>query len=141
MEGAASSQSAPMTTLATFAPPSPLSLTNDSTDKRRQWKIWRKRWDAYACVSGLATKEADVQLATLTMCLGEEALEILETLPFTGSSERKDLAKNLEILEKHFTGGVNVTYERFQFFKRDQLSGGSFRSNSTALRTLASRHV
>ena len=44
----------------------------------------------------------------------------------------------MELLEKHFIGDLNVPYERFLFFKRDQLPEESFDGYLASLRTLAS---
>ena len=56
------------------------------------------------------------QLGTLSMCRGEETLEALQFLPYSSESERTDLKATLKVLEEHYTGEVNVTFERFQFF-------------------------
>ena len=86
----------------------------------------------------LADKDPTVQVATLIMSLGEDALEVLETLPYSKPEDRKDLQATLTLLEKHFAGETNVTYERFLFFKRDQLPNESFTEYLTGLRALAS---
>ena len=71
--------------------------------------------DAYALVTELADKDPKVQVATLKMSLGEDALEVMETLPYSKPEDRRDLQATLTLLEKHFAGETNVTFERFLF--------------------------
>ena len=72
-------------------------------------------------------------------CLGKDALDILDTLPYDRSEDRRDLSKALTLLEKHFMGGTTVTYESFLCLKQDQLPDESFAEYLTGLRTLASK--
>ena len=76
-------------------------------------------------------------MSTLTLCLGEEALEIVETLPFIHPEDKQDLQKTLDLLDKYFQGNVNITFEQFQFLKRDQRENESFDEYLRSLRVLA----
>ena len=121
-----------------FAPPPPLSVGGSTEGERRKmWKHWRQRFDSYALITGLADRDPKIGVATLTLCLGEEALEIVETLPFVRPEDKQDLQKTLDLLDKYFQGNVNVTFERFQFLKRDQRENESFDEYLRSLRVLA----
>ena len=69
-----------------FAPPPPLSVGGSTEGKgRKMWKHWRQRFDSYALITGLADRDPKIGVATLTLCLGEEALEVVGDTTFRQS--------------------------------------------------------
>ena len=54
------------------------------------------------------------------MSLDEETLAILSAQKFEQESDKEEVSVILDLLEKHFVGESNVTFERFKFFKQDQ---------------------
>ena len=102
------------------------------------WKHLRQRFDSYALITGLADRGTqDWRGHTNAICLGEEAIEIVETIPFVRPEDKQDLQKALNLLDKYFQGNVNITFERFQFLKRDQRENESFDEYLRSLRVLA----
>ena len=84
--------------------------------------------------SGLNEK---VRSATLNACLGEDAQEILEGLAFENEGDREDADKIIAVLWKYCLGEVNETYERYNFFNRDQEQGEQVDHYIAALRSLS----
>ena len=79
---------------ATIPLPAPLALEEgQGLVTEKTWKKWRKMWDAYAVVSKLKNEDKETQVATLTLAIGSEAVDIVDTLPYAQESDRKDLKK------------------------------------------------
>ncbi len=76
----------------------------------------------------------------LLHALGPEVIDISETFLFTkDDGEKKDptFDELVARFDAHFLPRVNVTFERHQFFTRNQEPGESVDSYITALRKLA----
>ena len=132
-----SDQSASLEVAAAFPHPDPPQL--DGINDMNQAKCWRKlrqNWEAYAIVTGLERKDPKVRVATLVMILGPDAIDVYNALDYEQESDKEKLDVILTLMEEHYKGKVNVTFERFQFFKRDQLSTEPFANYLTAVRTL-----
>lgn len=69
--------------------------------------------------------------------VGSEGLTIVDALPYTDEAHRKDLAKILELLEKHFLADEKVLYERYRFYQRRQNVGEPVETFMADLRRLA----
>jgi len=86
---------------------------NMKGDVASNWKFFKEQWQNYEVASGLAQKEANVRLATLTVVTDKDCYEILQRLP---DSESKTMVEEtLTALEQYFIPKRNVTYERFVF--------------------------
>jgi len=48
----------------------------------KEWKQWRQVWDAYEEVTELQNKTSHLHVATFITCIGKEALEVHNGLPF-----------------------------------------------------------
>ena len=83
------------------------------------WKHFRRVWSNYEIASRLVKQPKEERTATLLLCLGADALEIVDGLNFTNDEERKDIDVVLEKLEVFCVGETNEIYERYQFNKRD----------------------
>lgn len=116
----------------TMQHPGPLRMEGDMA---RNWRTWRQMWDSYAIVSRLSEYPYDYQLAHFVMSLGEDGLDAYNSLTFA-EGEEHTLSKVLSKLETHFTGALNVTYERFVFRSRYQAVDESFDKYLVALRAL-----
>ena len=77
------------------------------------WKIWKQIWESYEIVSNLVKQEDIYRVATFITCIGANALEIYNGLPFESEAHRKNMANIMELMEKHCIGTTNVTYERY----------------------------
>ena len=71
---------------------------------------------------------------TFITCIGKEALEIHNGLPFRSEEEKSDITKVLELWETHCIGKTNIIYERYKFNNRSQEQTESIDTYVTALR-------
>ena len=94
-------------------------------------------FEAYARVAKLQDQDPEDRIAALVMCIGFEAIEVYEALPFADANEQKSLETSLKLFEEHFLGKQNVIYERWRFNTRNQEVGDTFRDYITELRRLA----
>ena len=67
---------------------------------------------------GMLTKSLSV--ATFITCIGKEALEIHNGLPFKSEEDKSDMTKVLELWETHCIGKTNIIYERYKFNNHSQ---------------------
>ena len=86
----------------------------------KEWKQWRQVWDAYEEVTDLQNKTNRLRVATFITCIGKEALEVHNGLPFASEEEKSNMTKVLELWETHYIGKTNVIYERYKFNNRSQ---------------------
>ena len=103
----------------------------------KEWKQWRQVWDAYEKVSDLRKKTNRLRVATFITCIGKEALEVHNGLPFASEEEKSNMTKVLELWETHCIGKTNVIYERYKFNNRSQEQTESIDAYVNALRALA----
>ncbi len=103
----------------------------------QNWKVWKQIWDSFEIVSGLGTQENKYRVATFITCVGQEALEIYNGLPFQNDRDKQDMPKILNLMEEFCVGQTNVIYERYVFNNRRQEAGESVDAYATALRALA----
>lgn len=62
---------------ARFKPPSPLILTGNIAEN---WQRWEQRFSLYMTATGADEKDESVKIAILLHTIGEEALEVYNTL-------------------------------------------------------------
>ena len=91
----------------------PQSLSSDMTG--HGWKFWLEEWKDYATIIELEKKSKRFQGATFQTCLGREAREIYNGLPFEQEEDKNDVNKTIALLQEYFIGKVNTTYERRKF--------------------------
>ena len=70
----------------------------------KEWKQWRQVWDAYEEVTVLRKKTNHLRVATFITCIGKEALEVHNGLPFASEEEKSNMTKVLELWETRCTG-------------------------------------
>lgn len=63
----------------------------------KEWKQWRQVWDAYEEVTDLRNKTSRLRVATFITCIGKEALEVHNGLPFQSEEEKADINRVLEL--------------------------------------------
>ena len=73
----------------------PPKLEIHSGKLSKEWKQWRQVWDAYEEVTNLRSKTSRLHVATFITCIGKEALEIHNGLPFRSEEEKSDITKVL----------------------------------------------
>ena len=115
-------------------PPGRLELKGKLSDN---WKKWKQVWDAYETVTKLNEKESKFRVATFITCIGAEALEVHNGLPFRSEDEKQDINVVLDLWNSHCIGQTNIIYERYRFNNRKQESHESIDVYATALRALA----
>lgn len=102
----------------------------------QNWKRWKQIWDSFEIASRLTEQPDKYRVATFIMCIGPDALEVYNALPFAaGDAER--IERVMEMMANYCTGQTNVIYERYRFNNRDQEEGESIDAYTTALRSLA----
>nr|XP_058958995.1 uncharacterized protein K02A2.6-like [Pocillopora verrucosa] len=114
--------------------PSRLNLAGNISEN---WKKWKQVWDSFEIASRLNQQEDKYRVATFITCIGTEALEVYNGLPFEKEEDKDVMNTVLELMERHCIGQTNVIYERYCFNNRKQESGESFDTYLTALKTLA----
>ena len=115
-------------------PPGRLELKGKLSDN---WKKWKQVWDAYETVTKLNEKESKFRVATFITCIGAEALEVHNGLPFRSEDEKQDINIVLDLWNSHCIGQTNIIYECYRFNNRKQESHESIDVYATALRGLA----
>ena len=101
------------------------------------WKKWKQVWDAYETVTKLNEKESKFRVATLITCIGAEALEVHNGLPFRSDDEKQDINIVLDLWNSHCIRQINIIYDCYQFNNRNQESHEFIDVYTTALRALA----
>ena len=79
----------------------------------------------------------EVRVASLLNVIGKEGMDMYETFQWENSSYALKVDKVLEKFEERCVPVRNETYERYIFFKREQLSDESLDSYITALMKLS----
>jgi len=112
-------------------PPKPFNFKNLD-----DWLRWKKRFQQFREVSGLATGSESCQVSMLLYCLGEEADNVLASTNITEEEyERFDAV--MAKFEEIFKVCQNIIFERAKFNKRAQLEGESTEQYITMLYHLA----
>ncbi|XP_028394385.1 uncharacterized protein K02A2.6-like [Dendronephthya gigantea] len=114
----------------------PISLTGNLA---KNWKNWRQTWQAYEVITNLAERDQKYRVATFITCIGPEAMEIHNGLPFRNDEERQDITKIIELWNNYCIGKTNPIYERYKFHNRFQQQGETIDTYATVIRTLADR--
>lgn len=114
--------------------PGKLSLEGDAALNFRRFE---RGWKVYEVGSRVKEQDATIRASILQSYLTAEVLELLETLPFEDPDHRKDADRILKVLEAHFIGTTNETYERYKFNIRSQKKGETFDAFIGAIRVLS----
>ena len=116
--------------------PLPLNLS-DRLHQGENWKSFRREWKFYELAAGIHKKAQEVRVASLLNVIGKEGMDMYETFQWQNSSDALKIDKVLEKFEERCVPVRNETYERYIFFKREQLSDESLDSYITALMKLS----
>ena len=116
----------------------------------QNWKTWKQVWDSFEIVTGLDIlpdaqnpgadenkKQNKIRLATFITCIGPEAIEVYNGLPFEDDDSKQNIDTVIKLFESYCVGETNVIYERYLFNNRNQEPGESIDNYSSQLRTLA----
>ena len=91
-------------------------------DTALNFKSFKRSWALYK--TGSRVKDAIIRSSIWQSYLSPEAQEILESL--CEENEWNNADKLLEMLQTHFNGSTNKTYERYKFNTRSQKKGETF---------------
>ena len=116
--------------------PSPLNLT-DRLHQGENWKSFRREWKFYELAAGIHKKQEEVRVASLLNVIGKEGMDMYDTSQWANASDALKIDKVLEKFEERCVPARNETYERYVFFKREQLSSESLDNYITALMKLS----
>ena len=94
-------------------------------------------WDSFEIASCLNQQENKYRVTTFITCVGLEALEVYNSLPFKAEEDKQVMIKVPDLMERFCIGQTKVIYEWYCFNNRNQESGESFDAYLTAMRTLA----
>ena len=99
--------------MVSLKPPGPLVL-KAGEDQSLAWKRFKTRYEFFEVAIQLASKPAEVQVATFMSVIGEDSIPIYESFTLT-DAEKKDVAKIKAKFEAYYTPKTNVAYERLVF--------------------------
>ena len=91
----------------------------------------------YELAAGIHRKADEVRVASLLNVVGKEGLDMYETFQWEDASHALKIDKVLEKFEERCVPARNETYERFVFFKREQLPSESLDCYITAFLKLS----
>ena len=94
-----------------FPPPEPLQLQQGHTAQK--WRKFKQKWNNYEIATGVAKKDKSIRVATLLTVIGEEAVNVYNTL--TWDEEGDELKIVLEKFESFCNPRKNTIYERYVF--------------------------
>ena len=105
--------------------PSPMSVKGDVAEN---WKDFENSWEYYVIATDLRSKldndeGKEIVAATLCTVMGADCKRIMNSLPCLSAADKKDPAKIVQELKKHFIPQRNVLYERFVFNSAVQKPG------------------
>lgn len=102
------------------------------------WKLWKQKFELYLLASGKTNKSDEVKIAILLNLIGDGGLHIYNTFEYEETENKNKLEVILEKFDKYCNPMKNIVYERFKFFKRNQLINESIDQFVTELKQLAS---
>lgn len=114
-------------------PPRSLVIGNDVAVN---WKNWLQQFEWYATAVQLNEKPKEIQAATLMAAIGQEAIQIFNSFNLT-EEEQKDITVIKAKYNKYFLPKINVSFERYNFFKAVQKENETFDEFLTVIRNLA----
>ena len=101
------------------------------------WRKFKRQWQNYAVASRLDKEEKDYQCAVFLACIGEDALEVFDGLPFAEGENKEDIDLVIKKFEEFCIGTTCEAYESYKFHKREQETGENIDAYVAALRRAA----
>ena len=102
-----------------------------------EWPQWKQRFERYATITDLSSKDGEIQVSTLVYALGSDAETVFSSFTFTDENEKKDITIVMKKFDDHFVPKRNVIHERAVFHQRSQRQGESVEGYIRALYELA----
>uniref|UniRef100_A0A8C5H0Q8 C2H2-type domain-containing protein n=1 Tax=Gouania willdenowi TaxID=441366 RepID=A0A8C5H0Q8_GOUWI len=117
-----------------FKAPSPLSLTANPADN---WCSWEQSFRRYIAASGEKDEQGKIDILLHT--IGEDALEVFNTLTVRGEGDELTMEDVLQAFKDHCSPQRNVVFERNQYWSHQRTAGTSV-NTFTPLRTIKTEH-
>ena len=111
-----------------FKLPSPLVMTGNLGEN---WRRWKQRFQIDMTASGAEGKDEKIKVAILLHALGEEAVDVYNTLSLP---EEKTMNDILMAFEAYCLPKKNTVFERHQFWAHPMTVSGSIDKYVTKLR-------
>ena len=115
-------------------PPEPLHLSGGNISAN--WKKFKQKYVNYEIATGISSRDNAIRVAILLTVIGNDAIDVFNTLTWDEEGDDKKIEKVLLKFEKHREPKKNFRYERYKFFSRAQESGESIDQYATILRKL-----
>uniref|UniRef100_A0A8C5G2J8 Oocyte zinc finger protein XlCOF22-like n=1 Tax=Gouania willdenowi TaxID=441366 RepID=A0A8C5G2J8_GOUWI len=109
--------------------PSPLSLTSNPADN---WHSWQQSFQRYIAASG--EKDEKVKIDILLHTIGEDALEVFNTLTVAAEGDELTMEDVLQAFRDHYSPQRTVVFERVQYWSHQMTAGTSVNTFITELR-------
>ena len=93
-------------------PPQPLDLS--SLNISENWKKFKQKYTSY----GINKKESATRVAPLLTVIGNEAIDVFNTLTWDAEGDDTKIDRVLQKFEEYCEPRKNVSYERYKFFSR-----------------------
>ena len=116
-------------------PPEPLDLSGGNISEN--WKKFKQKFTNYEIATGINKKETATRVATLLTVIGNDAIDVFNTITWDAEGDDTKIEKVLQKFEEHCEPKKNVSYERYKFFSRAQESGETIDQYVTILRKLS----
>ncbi|KAK7101729.1 hypothetical protein V1264_020066 [Littorina saxatilis] len=101
----------------------------------QNWKKFRRQWDNYEIASRL-DKEREYRCAVLLACIGEDAVDVYDSMRFTEGENKKDISVVIKKLKDFCVGATHEAFETYKFHTRSQEASESIEAYVAALRKL-----
>ena len=106
-------------------------------DVELNWKRFQRQWRNYSIAARLDKEAESFQVAVLLSCVGVEAQDVFEGLPFAGEDDKGKIDVVLHKFEEFCMGSTNEVYESFKFHSRQQQDGENIEAYVATLRSMA----
>ena len=116
-------------------PPEPLSFEGNVAEN---WKRWKVKFTNFLVAAELDGKDDKIKIATLSRCLGDEALDRAEHFTYNPEGDSKKYDQVIAKWEEELKGETRAVYSRWLFWIHKRTEGQSFEQYLVKLRSLAS---
>lgn len=89
------------------------------------WRRFKRYFDIFMRAGELTEKSNEIKINTFLNAVGEEAIEVFDTLELT-EDQRQDYDAVIQAFENFCKPKKNTVYERFMFYQRKQKDGEPF---------------
>lgn len=99
-------------------PPDPMSMKGDLC---ANWKTFKQAWEYFVIATELTDKDASIQAAALCSIMGQNTVNVMNSLTTLTEDDKKKPAEILKRLGEHFIPKRHVVFERSKFLDCNQV--------------------